>query len=74
MPKVFFYVQHLLGIGHLARASRVASALVEDGFSVTMVTGGLLLDGFPAAGIEHIQLQPAVTSGDGFTKLKESDP
>ncbi len=72
MPKVFFYVQHLLGIGHLARASRVASALVEDGFSVTMVTGGLPLDGFPAAGIEHIQLQPAVTSGDGFTKLKDA--
>ncbi|MBW6422389.1 glycosyl transferase [Rhizobium sp. XQZ8] len=73
MPKVFFYVQHLLGIGHLARASRVAAALVEDGFSVTMVTGGLPLDGFPAAGIDHIQLQPAVTSGDGFTKLKDAD-
>lgn len=73
MPKVLFYVQHLLGIGHLARASRVAAALVEDGFSVTMVTGGLPLDGFPAAGIDHIQLQPAVTSGDGFTKLKDAD-
>lgn len=72
MPKVLFYVQHLLGIGHLARASRVASALVEGGFSVTMVTGGLPLDGFPAAGIEHVQLEPAVTSGDGFTKLKDA--
>ena len=72
MPKVFFYVQHLLGIGHLARASRVAAALVEDGFSMTMVTGGLPLDGFPAPGIEHIQLEPAITSGDSFTKLKDA--
>jgi predicted glycosyltransferase len=71
MPKVFFYVQHLLGIGHLARASRVASALIDDGFSVTMVTGGLPLDGFPAPGIDHIALEPGVTSGDGFTKLKD---
>ena len=32
-PRVLFYVQHLLGIGHLARASRVAGALAEDGFA-----------------------------------------
>jgi predicted glycosyltransferase len=27
--KVFFYVQHLLGIGHLKRAATLARALVE---------------------------------------------
>ena len=27
MPRVFFYVQHLLGIGHVFRALRVASGL-----------------------------------------------
>lgn len=73
MPKVFFYVQHLLGIGHLARASRIAAALVEDGFAVNMVTGGLPLEGFPAPGVEHIQLQPAIAAGDSFTKLKDAD-
>lgn len=71
-PKVFFYVQHLLGIGHLARASRIAAALREGDFSVTMVTGGLPLEGFPAAGIDHVQLEPAVTAGDGFSKLKDA--
>jgi len=35
---VFFYVQHLLGIGHLARASRIAAALADDGFDVTVIT------------------------------------
>lgn len=71
-PKVFFYVQHLLGIGHLARASRIAAALRKEGFSVTMVTGGLPLEGFPAEGIDHIQLEPAVTAGDSFSKLKDA--
>ncbi|RVD32685.1 glycosyl transferase, partial [Mesorhizobium sp. M8A.F.Ca.ET.023.02.2.1] len=36
--RAFLYVQHLLGIGHLARTSRVAAALVDDGFEVTVVT------------------------------------
>jgi len=37
---VLFYVQHLLGIGHLQRALRVAEALVQDGTAVTLVCGG----------------------------------
>ena len=39
-PCVFFYVQHLLGIGHIARASRIANALQANGFDVVLVTGG----------------------------------
>ena len=49
-PRILFYVQHLLGIGHLARASRVAGALAEDGFAVTVVTGGTPVPGFPGRG------------------------
>jgi predicted glycosyltransferase len=72
-PRVFFYVQHLLGIGHLARASRIAQALVEDGFSVTMATGGTPVQGFPGPGIEHVAL-PAVVAGDaGFSGLTDID-
>jgi predicted glycosyltransferase len=64
-PRVFFYVQHLLGIGHLARASRIAQALLADGFDVTLVTGGLPVAGFPAPGVTHVALPPiAVSSGD----------
>jgi predicted glycosyltransferase len=37
---VLFYVQHLLGIGHLQRALRIAEALVQDGIAVTLVCGG----------------------------------
>ncbi len=72
-PRVFFYVQHLLGIGHLARASRIAQALCADGFDVTMVTGGTPVSGFPGPGIRHVAL-PAVVAGDaGFSGLADLD-
>ena len=62
--KVMFYVQHLLGIGHLARANHIAQGLIEDGFEVVLVTGGLPVPGFPRPGINHIALH-AIASGDG---------
>jgi predicted glycosyltransferase len=71
--KVFFYVQHLLGIGHLARASRVAHALVDDGFEVTLVTGGAPVAGFPGEGIHHVQLPAVVASNSGFSALADLD-
>ncbi len=37
--RVLFYVQHLLGIGHLVRASRIATALARR-FEVLLVVGG----------------------------------
>lgn len=71
--RIFFYVQHLLGIGHLARASRIAHALKDAGFAVTLVTGGAPVNGFPGAGIEHIQL-PAIVAADGsFSGLADLD-
>jgi predicted glycosyltransferase len=61
-PRVLFYVQHLLGIGHLVRASRVADALVRDGFEVVVVAGGMPVEGFPGPHIRTAAL-PAVRSG-----------
>lgn len=72
-PRVMFYVQHLLGIGHLARASAVARALVEDGFDVTLVTGGRPVAGFPGPGIRHVEL-PAIAVSDGaFAGLMDAE-
>lgn len=67
--KVLFYVQHLLGIGHIARASRIASALKEDGCDVTVVTGGLPVPGFPAEGLTHVALPPVAAGNAGFSGL-----
>ncbi|NKN37524.1 glycosyl transferase [Agrobacterium sp. a22-2] len=69
--RVFFYVQHLLGIGHLARASRIAGALKDSGFEVTLVTGGSPVEGFPGPGISHVALPAIVASNSGFSSLAD---
>ena len=56
--RVFFYVQHLLGIGHLKRAATIAAALRRAGMEVTLASGGA-----PVPGIEVLQLPP-VSSPD----------
>jgi predicted glycosyltransferase len=38
--RILFYVQHLLGIGHLKRASVIANAMTQRGLDVTIVAGG----------------------------------
>jgi predicted glycosyltransferase len=70
-PRVLFYVQHLLGIGHLARASRIAGALAADGFAVTAVTGGAPVPGFPGPDIATVELPPIVSADQGFSALTD---
>jgi predicted glycosyltransferase len=67
--RVFFYVQHLLGIGHLARASRIAAALVDGDFDVTVVTGGVPVAGFPGPGVKSVALPPVTSGDEGFSGL-----
>ena len=38
--RVFFYVQHLLGIGHQRRGATLARAMEAAGMEVTYVSGG----------------------------------
>lgn len=71
--RVFFYVQHLLGIGHLVRASRIAQALHKAGLEVTLVTGGGPVQGFPPIGIRHVQLPAVLASNSGFSALVDAD-
>ena len=71
--RVLFYVQHLLGIGHLMRARRIAVALQSDAFEVTLVTGGLPVPGFEHSGVDQVALAPiAIRDGD-FGSLLDSD-
>jgi predicted glycosyltransferase len=66
MKRVFFHVQHLLGIGHLKRAATLARALRAAGFEVTLASGGA-----PVAGVEVLQL-PAASSPDFKQLLDEN--
>ena len=56
--KVFCYVQHLLGIGHLKRVATIAHALRAHGFDVVLASGGM-----PVRGIAvDVQLPPAASA------------
>ena len=66
--RAMLYVQHLLGIGHLARTSHIAAALHRAGAEVTVVTGGLPVQGFPGPDVGHVALPPVV-AGAGFAGL-----
>ena len=70
---MLFYVQHLLGIGHLVRGARVARALAAGHFDVTVVTGGVLPPGldFGRATVEH--LPPVKAGPGGFADLVSLD-
>jgi len=70
--RVLFYVQHLLGIGHLARASRIAEALAAAGFGTLMVTGGPPTGSFPPAGLPTVTLPAIRTADTGFSGLVDA--
>lgn len=72
-PRVLIYVQHLLGIGHLMRARRIAIALHENNFQVTFVTGGLPVEGFEVPGLNHVALSPIAVKDGDFSALVDSD-
>jgi predicted glycosyltransferase len=67
--RVFFYVQHLLGIGHLRRAAAVARALVAAGAEVTFVSGGEPVPGIDLGGASLVQLPPASAADSGFSAI-----
>ena len=67
---VLFYVQHLLGIGHLRRALRIVDALARGGIRVTLVSGGepLATQACPSAE-RVVQLPPIRARDAGFKHL-----
>jgi len=67
---VLFYVQHLLGIGHLHRALRLVDALAREGIRVTLVSGGESLPELAAAAAGRVvQLAPIRARDASFTEL-----
>ena len=68
-PRVFLYVQHLLGIGHLKRAITLAQAMQAGGFEVTLATGGSDVPALAAGGIATVRLPPASAADLSFRFL-----
>lgn len=73
MPAVLFYVQHLLGIGHLMRARLIAEALADAGCDVHVVTGGRPVDGAMPRGVRTVQLPPIHVDDAQMKPLRDAD-
>ncbi len=71
--RVFFYVQHLLGIGHLRRAATLARAISAGGFDVLLVSGGAPVDGLALGGARLHQLPPLRAADSRLKELARLD-
>jgi predicted glycosyltransferase len=69
--RAMFWVQHLLGTGHLERVRRVAEALSDRGAEVHFVTGGLPLPGRMPRDVRIVQLPPICVADESFKPLRD---
>jgi predicted glycosyltransferase len=72
MKRVFFHVQHLLGIGHIRRTAVLARTLAASGLDVLLVSGGgpVKLD---LGGARFHQLPPVRARDAGLRALSRLD-
>jgi len=73
MSSVFFYVQHLLGIGHLRRAAVIARALSRHRLEVIFVSGGVPAGDLDLAGGKLVQLPVAMSADAAFSAIHDSE-
>ena len=69
---ILFYVQHLLGIGHLRRAAAIARALDARRLRVDFVSGGLPLTDLQIGGARLVQLAPLQSRDEAFSALVDA--
>lgn len=71
-PKLLFYCQHSVGIGHLARSFALIEAF-KTVFDVTLISGGLFPKGIPMPdNISFVQLPPIGQNSSGKLEVLES--
>ena len=71
--RVLFWVQQLLGSGHLKRAATLARAMAGQGLEVTLAAGGMPLPWLTASRVDVVQLPPIRTSDLSFSQLVDAD-
>lgn len=60
--KVLFYVQHLMGVGHVFRAMRLVKAMTRAGLSVELVYGGEPIPNLDVGGAQ-VHYLPSLRAG-----------
>jgi predicted glycosyltransferase len=73
MKRVLFYVQHLLGIGHLRRAAGLARALAMADFDVLLVSGGAPVADLALGRARLHQLPPVRAADETLRDLARLD-
>lgn len=71
--RVMLYVQHLLGVGHLKRASLIAGAMVDAGLNVAVVLGGPEVNGVRFERCARINLPSVRAADETFKRLIGED-
>ena len=66
---ILFYVQHLLGIGHLRRTLAIAEACQNAGTPVEVITGGMPINLQQASPVLVHQLEPLQSADLSFTSI-----
>jgi predicted glycosyltransferase len=70
--RVLFWVQQLLGSGHLKRATTLAGAIADEGLEVTLVAGGTPVASVPKHRVEVVQLPAICASDPSFAQLVDA--
>lgn len=65
-------VTHLLGTGHLRRAAVLGSAAAQAGARVTILSGGMPVDGLETGGAKLVQVPPLRSEGVNFSTLLDT--
>lgn len=70
--RVLFYVQHLLGVGHVKRAAAICRGMTSAGLEVTVAFGGIPVPGVSFAGAKVVQLPPTRSADASFSTLVDA--
>ena len=70
--RVLFWVQQLLGSGHVKRAATLARAMADEGLEVTLAAGGMPMAFALPRGVEVVQLPAIRTSDPSFAQLVDA--
>lgn len=71
--RVLIAVTHLVGAGHLMRASAIGRALAQRGHGVTLVSGGMTMALADVAGLDLVQLPPVRSPVESYSTLLDAE-
>jgi len=72
-PRIMYYVQYLLGIGHVRRSSLIVQALCEQGAHVDVIFGGMPVPSMSFGDATMHQLMAVKSADSGFSGLVKAD-